>query len=137
MEDEIKEIIDKYNNIYIAKKAKLYGLVVNSETLLPIRLNIPNKYDKKAAEEFGINENLIFSVEFKLNHKTMFWNLEYRYYVDEKYKRTNQKTYFVITNGYDLPLDDYEEKYFKFSYPDAVDYIKDKIIKTYENFQNL
>ena len=76
MEDEIKEIIDKYNNIYIAKKAKLYGLVVNSETHLPIRLNIPNKYDKKAAEEFGINKNLIFSVEFKLNHKTMFWNFK-------------------------------------------------------------
>ncbi len=138
MEDEIKEIIDKYNNIYIAKKAKLDGSVVTSERLYaPIRLNIPNKYEKKVAEEFGYNENLIFSVEFRLNHKTIFWNLKYSYYVDEKYKRTNQKTYYVITNGYDLPLDEHEEKYFKFSYSDAIDYIKNKIIKTYENFQNL
>ena len=129
MEDEIKKIIDKYNNIYIAKKAKLYGFVVTSERLhAPIRLNIPDKNDER---------DLIFSVEFRLNHKTIFWSLKHGYYVDEKYKKTNQKTYFVITDGYDLPLDEYEEKYFKFSYPDAVEYIINKIIKTYENFQNL
>ena len=138
MEDEIKKIIDKYNNIYIAKKAKLYGFVVTSERLhAPIRLNIPDKNDKKANEEFGLDRGLIFSVEFRLNHKTIFWSLKHGYYVDEKYKKTNQKTYFVITDGYDLPLDEYEEKYFKFSYPDAVEYIINKIIKTYENFQNL
>ena len=129
MEDEIKKIIDKYNNIYIAKKAKLYGFVVTSERLhAPIRLNIPDKNDER---------DLIFSVEFRLNHKTIFWSLKHGYYVDEKYKKTNQKTYFVITDGYDLPLDEHEEKYFKFSYPDAVEYIINKIIKTYENFQNL
>ena len=92
MEDEIKKIIDKYNNIYIAKKAKLYGSVVTSERLhAPIRLNIPDKNDKKANEEFGLDRGLIFSVEFRLNHKTIFWSLKHDYYVDEKYKKQIKK----------------------------------------------
>ena len=57
--------------------------------------------------------------------------------MDEKYKTTNQKTYYVTTNGRDLSEDDFDEQYFKFSYSDAIDYIKNKIIKTYEKFQNL
>ena len=38
------------------------------------------------------------------------------YYMDEKYKTTNQKTYYVTTNGWDLSEDDFDEQYFKFSY---------------------
>ena len=118
IDDELSKLIKKYNSIYINNKNCL-------PSFPPIKLEIPDKYEQKANEEFGYNQNLVFSVSFRLKHKTFFWNL-----------KTSEGGYYVTTDGLDLTDDDYDEKHFEFS-GDAVDHIKKNITKTYEKFQNL
>ena len=77
------------------------------------------------ARSSGIHINEILTVSFSLNHKTFMWRLA-------KY----EKLYGVITEGFDLNDNDFEDKYFK-SEIEAVEYIKNKIEKTYEKFPNL
>ncbi len=118
IDDELSKLIKKYNSIYINNKNCL-------PSFPPIKLEIPDKYERIANEEFGYNQNLVFSVSFRLKHKPFFWNL-----------KTSGGGYYVTTDGLDLTDDDYDEKHFEFS-GDAVDHIKKNITKTYEKFQHL
>ena len=118
IDDELIKLIDKYNSIYINNKICL-------PSFQPITLKVPDEYEKKANEELGYNQNLVFSVSYKLKHKIIFWNL-----------KKSERGYYVTTDGFDVADEDFDEKHFDSS-GDAVDYIKNNIIKTYEKFQNL
>lgn len=51
IDDELTKLIDKYNSIYINNKICL-------PSFQPIKLIIPDEYEKKANEELGYNQNL-------------------------------------------------------------------------------
>ena len=120
--NDLKNFIEKYNNIYISNKVT---------SLSPINLKVPEEYEKKISEEYGTDKNLIFFISFSLKHKRIEWCLKKNEHNDE------ERSYYVYVRGFDLADDEYyNEKYFP-SIGEAVDYIKNQIIKTYENFQNL
>ena len=119
--NDLKGYIEKYNSVYISKGATSFP---------PINLKIPNEIDKKISEEFGIDENLIFTISFTLRHKRLEWSLKKNEHND------GDRSYYVRIQGFDLADDEYGEKYFPNTY-DAIDYIKNQIMKTYEKFQNL
>ena len=116
--NDLNKFIGKFNAIYSHKKVKSFPSP-------PIKLKFPDEVEKKVTLETGIHINEILTVSFSLNHKTFMWRLA-------KY----EKLYGVITEGFDLNDNDFEDKYFK-SEIEAVECIKNKIEKTYEKFPNL
>lgn len=118
---DLKNHIEKFNNIYISQK------ITSTEA---IKLKIPNEADKKINNELGFNENLILEVEFFLKHKLLRWSLKKNLYDD------NKRSFYIVIDGIDLADDEYQEEYFKDTY-DAIKYLKNEIMKTYEKFQNL
>ena len=119
--NDLKGFIEKYNNVYISK---------GTTSVPPINLKIPDETDKKVAWEIGYNENLIFTISFTLRHKRLEWSLKKNEHND------GDRSFYVYIHGFDLADDEYGEKYFPDTY-DAINFIKNQIIETYEKFQNL
>ena len=119
--NDLKGFIEKYNNVYISK---------GTTSVPPINLKIPDENDKKIAEQVGYNENLIFTISFNLRHKRLEWSLKKNEHND------GDRSFYVYIHGFDLADDEYGEKYFPDTY-DAINFIKNQIIETYEKFQNL
>ena len=115
--NDLNKFIGKFNAIYSLKKVKSFPTP-------PIRLKF-HDFEKKDLEDPNVLTNDVLTVSFSLHHKTFEWRLA-------KYG----KLYGVITEGFDLNDNDFEDKYFK-SEIEAVEYIKNKIEKTYEKFPNL
>ena len=119
--EDLKNHIEKFNNIYISQK------ITSVEA---IKLKMPNEADKKINKELGLDENLILKVEFFLKHKLLQWRLK------KNPNNDNERSFYIVIDGIDLADDEYKEEYFKDTY-DAIKYLKNEIMKTYEKFQNL
>ena len=119
--NDLKVFIVRFNNIYISKGAT---------SVPPINLKIPDENDKKIAEQVGYNENLIFTISFNLRHKRLEWSLKKNKHND------GDMSFYVYIHGDHLADDEYREKYFSDTY-DAIEFIKNQIVETYEKFQNL
>lgn len=137
MKDEIQQIVDRFNNIYLS---------TGVTTIAPIKLYFNEENYKKTFDDdnykidHDVEKKRICTVEFSLKHKILEWNLYYLYgYEKDKefsFTKINELKSYVITQGLNLADDERTTSQFE-TLEAGAEFIKNQILKTYEKFQNL
>ncbi len=137
MKEGIQQIVDRFNDIYLAK---------GTRSLPPIKLYFSDENYEKTFDDnnykvdHDVGETRICTVEFFLKHKILEWELFYLYGREKEkefsFTHINELKSYVTKSGINLADDERVTTKFE-TLREGSEFIKSQIIKTYENFKNL